>query len=81
MERKQYSKKYKEQVENYLKLVMIKKGNMSKQDVADLIDQSLQNYNQKLKRGSLNATELFMIADAMNADVKFVDRLTGHVIV
>jgi len=81
MERRNSSRIYKDKVERYINLVMIKKGDLTKQDIARMTDMSPQNYSQKLKRGSLSATELFQIADKLNAEVKFVDRASGKIII
>lgn len=81
MERKAYTEAYKDQVEQYLNLVRVVKGNVSLRKLADYTDQSVQNLSQKLKRGSLNATELWQIAEVFDCDVKFVDKKTGKVII
>lgn len=81
MKRNEKSKPYQGKVEQYLDYIMIKKGGLTKQQMADLTDQSVQNYNQKIKRGTLLATELFWLADMLNAEVKFVDKSTGKIII
>lgn len=81
MERKAYSEAYKDKVKEYLNLVRVVKGDISWQDLADLTGQSVQNLHQKIKRGSLNATELWQIAKVLGCEVKFVDKKTGKVII
>ena len=81
MERKAYTEAYKDQVEQYLNLVRVVKDNTSLRKLAEYTDQSVQNLSQKIKRGSLNATELWQIAEVFDCDVKFVDKKTGKVII
>ena len=40
-----------------------------------------RNLNQKIKRGSLNSTELWKIADVLGCQVVFADKRTGKVII
>ena len=81
MEKGRYREEYQRQVEQYLKLVMLKKGEISQRELADMMGQSLQNLNQKIKRGSLNSTELWKIADVLGCQVVFADKRTGKVII
>ena len=81
MEKGRYREEYQRQVEQYLKLVMLKKGEISQRELADMMGQSLQNLNQKIKRGSLNSTELWKIADVLGCQVVFLDKTTGKVII
>ena len=81
MEKGRYREEYQRQVEQYLKLVMLKKGEISQRELADMMGQSLQNLNQKIRRGSLNSTELWKIADVLGCQVVFLDKRTGKVII
>lgn len=81
MKTKPYSDMYRKQVKEYLDLIRVKYGNISYADLARLIDQTPQNFHQKVKRGSINATELFQIADVLDASVHFVDKKTRKIII
>lgn len=81
MEKGKYRKEYQKQVEYYLKLVMLKRGEIKQKELADMTGQSLQNLNQKIKNGSLNSTELWKIADTLGCQVVFMDKSTGKVII
>ena len=81
MERKTYTDQYKAKVERYLSLVKVVKGGLSWRDLARLMGQSPQNFHQKIKRGSLDATELFQLADVLGASVRFVDKKTGKILI
>lgn len=81
MKTKPYSDMYRSQVKEYLDLIRVKYDNISYADLARLIDQTPQNFHQKVLRGSLNVTELFQIADVLNASVHFVDQKTGKIVI
>ena len=72
---------YRDKVKLYLDLVRVVKGNISWRQIGDLTGQSYQNLHNKATRGSLTAAELFQIADVLDADVKFVDKRTGRILI
>ena len=80
MTTKPYKAEYQEDVKRYINLVMVMK-NLTWRDVAKLMDQSHQNLNNKVQRGSLNATELFKFAERVNCSVRFVDNDTGKILI
>ena len=81
MNRMQCQEMYRKQLEEYIDLVRVKMGGLKWRDLAELTGQSHQNLHQKIKRGSLNAAELYHIADVLGAQIKFVDKRTGKIII
>lgn len=67
-------------VKEYLKQVKMM-YDLTFDGIAKAIGQSPQSLSNKLSRGTLKATELFQIADSINAEVHFVDRKTGKIII
>ena len=80
MDRKAYTELYKKDVKRFIDVVIAKTDINSQAQMARLIDQTSQNFNNKLVKGTLNATELWQIADALDCEVCFVDKKTGKVI-
>ena len=75
------AQEYREQVKQYIDLVRVVRGNVTWRDIGEMIGQSFQNIHGKKNRGSLTAAELFQIADVLDAEVKFVDKKTGKILV
>lgn len=48
--------------------VLLKRKNMSVQELADLLGQSRQNVNVKLKKDNFNEKDLKQIANLLNAE-------------
>lgn len=70
-------------IQEYINLCRVKRGNISEAELARRIGQTPQNYNNKCKRNTLKATELEDIAEALNADLKitFIDKDTNEPII
>lgn len=63
-----------------IRIMRIKRGNLSERDLALRMGDTPQNLNNKMKRDDFKESELRRIADALGFDVviKFVDRETGE---
>ena len=63
-----------------IRILLIKKGNMSITDLAKLLDTTPQNLNGKMKRDNFSQKELQQIAEVLDCDYKssFVIRETGE---
>lgn len=67
----------------YIKLCLVKRGNMSEAELARRTGQTPQNLNNKYKRNVFKVSELEKIADALDSDlnIQFIDRKTGKPII
>ncbi len=65
-----------------IRILLIKRGNMSGTDLAKKIGTSPQNISNKFKRNNFTMKDLQEIADALDCDlqIRFVDRATGEVL-
>lgn len=72
---------YRDKVKRYIDLVRVVRGNITWREIGELTGQSYQNIHNKKMRGSITAAELFQIADVLGADVRFVDRKTGKILI
>lgn len=63
-----------------IRILLIKKGNMSITDLAKLLDTSPQNLSGKIKRDNFSEKELQEIARVLDCDYKssFVIKETGE---
>lgn len=63
-----------------IRILLIKKGNMSITDLAKLLDTSPQNLSGKIKRDNFSEKELQEIAHVLNCEYKssFVIKETGE---
>lgn len=70
-------------VEEYINLCRVKKGNMTKAELAKKTGQTPQNLNNKYKRNTFKVSELEKVADAFDAELKisFIDKNTGKPII
>lgn len=75
------AQEYRDKVKQYIDLVRVVRGNISWREIGDLTGQAYQNIHNKKIRGSITAAELFQIADVLGAEVKFVDKKTGKILV
>lgn len=66
---------------NSIRMMLIKRGNISEAELARRIDVSPQNLNNKMKRDNFTEKDLREIAAALNCDVVFAFELkdTGEV--
>lgn len=53
-----------------IKILLIKKGNMSLTDLAKLLNTSIQNLSNKMKRDDFSEKELVKIAEVLNCEFK-----------
>lgn len=62
-----------------IRIMRVKRGNMSERDLAAKMGDTPQNINNKMKRDDFKESELQRIADALGYKliVKFVDPETG----
>ena len=67
-------------VKEYLKQVKMIYG-ITFAWIAKAIGQAPQSLSNKLSRETLKASELFQIAEAIDAEVHFVDHKTGKIII
>lgn len=70
---------YQKQVKKFLQLLAVEKD-CSMAAIGRLTDQTRQNWSKKVNHGTVNASELFMIADKLNLELKFVDKATGEIL-
>lgn len=65
-----------------IRIMRVKKGNLSERELAARMGDTPQNVNNKMKRDDFKESELLRIADALGYDleIRFVDRETGEVI-
>jgi len=63
-----------------IRILLVKKNNISEAELASRLKTSNSNFNQKMKRDNFSERELREIAEVLGCDVKisFVDRQTGE---
>jgi len=63
-----------------IRILLVKKGNLSEAELARRINNSPSNLNQKMKKDNFAERELREIGDVLGCDVKitFVDRESGE---
>lgn len=63
-----------------IKIMCIKKGNLTERDLAKLLDESPQNFNVKIRRDNFRESDLREIAEALGyeLEIKFRDKATGE---
>ena len=63
-----------------IRIMLIKRGNMSGTDLAKKIGTTPQNISNKFKRNNFTMKDLQEIADALDCDlqIRFIDRTTGE---
>ncbi len=63
-----------------IRILRVKKGNLSERELAVRMGDTPQNLNNKMKRDDFKISELTKVADALGVElvVKFVDRETGE---
>jgi len=63
-----------------IRILLVKKGNLSEAELARRLNTSPGNFNQKMKRDNFAERELREIGDILGCDVKmvFTDRQTGE---
>ena len=57
-----------------IRMMLIKRGNISEADLARRMEQSPQNFNNKMKRDNFTEKDLRDIAAALNCTASFVFR-------
>lgn len=70
-------------VREYIRLCMVRCGNISETELARRTGQTPQNMNNKYKRNTFKVSELERVAEAMGADLKisFIDQESGKPII
>ena len=63
-----------------IRIMLIKRGNISGTDLAKKIGTTPQNISNKFKRNNFTMKDLQEIADALDCDlqIRFIDRTTGE---
>jgi transcriptional regulator with XRE-family HTH domain len=63
-----------------IRILLVKKDNISEAELARRLNTSPKNLNQKMKRDNFSEEDLREIGDALNCDLKmiYVDRQTGE---
>lgn len=63
-----------------IRIMRIKRGNMSERDLAARMGDTPQNLNNKMKRDDFRISELKKIASALGykMEIKFIDSETGE---
>ena len=63
-----------------IRLLLVKKDNISEAELARRLNTTPGNFNQKMKRDNFGEKELRKIGDVLGCDLKmsFVDRQTGE---
>jgi conserved domain protein len=69
-------------IKEYIKLCCVKR-NISNAELARRLEQTPQNFNQKMQRNSFQSNELEKIAEALDSelDIKFFDKKTKQPII
>jgi len=69
-------------IREYIKLCCVKR-NISNAELARRLEQTPQNFNQKMQRNSFQSNELEKIAEALDSelDIKFLDKKTKQPII
>ena len=64
----------------YIRIILVKRGNMTETELARRINTSPQNIHNKFKRNNFTMKDLQEIADALDCDlqIRFIDRTTGE---
>lgn len=70
-------------VREYIRLCLVKRGNMTEAELARRTGQTPQNMNNKYKRNVFKVSELEKIAEALDAElaIQFIDKKTGKPII
>lgn len=70
-------------VVEYIKLCMVKRGDISLRQLAELSGQTPQNLQNKISRNNMKFEDIERLAAAMGCDVqlKFIDKNTKEVII
>jgi len=65
-----------------IRILMVKRGNISEAELARRMGESPQNLNNKMKRDNFSERDMYRLADALDCDVEIVfkSRDTGEVI-
>ena len=63
-----------------IRILLVKKGNISEAELARRLNTTPANFNHKMKRDNFDEKKLREIADVMGCDLKIVfkDRQTGE---
>ncbi len=66
-----------------IRIMRVKRGNLSERDLAARMGDTPQNLNNKMKRDDFRLSELEKIASALGykLDVRFIDEETGEVFI
>lgn len=64
----------------YIRILLVKRGNMTETELAKRIGTSPQNIHNKFKRNNFTMKDLQEIATALDCDldVRFIDHTTGQ---
>jgi len=64
----------------YIRILLVKRGNMTETELAKRIGTSPQNIHNKFKRNNFTMKDLQEIANALDCDldVRFIDHTTGN---
>ncbi len=64
----------------YIRILLVKRGNMTETELAKRIGTSPQNIHNKFKRNNFTMKDLHEIAEALDCDldVRFIDHTTGQ---
>jgi len=67
-------------IREYIRLCMVKRGNMSEAELARRTGQTPQNMTNKYRRNVFKVSELEKIAEALDAELVmyFIDKETGE---
>ena len=66
-----------------IRIMRVKRGNLSERDLAARMGDTPQNLNNKMKRDDFRLSELEKIASALGykLDVRFIDEETGEIFI
>lgn len=67
----------------YIRLCLVKRGNLSVAELAEKTGQTRQNLSNKIQRNEWKQSELEKIAAALDShlEIKFIDNATGQPII
>ena len=64
----------------YIRIILVKRGNMTETELARRINTSPQNIHNKFKRNNFTMKDLQEISNALDCDldIRFIDHSTGN---
>lgn len=63
-----------------IRVILVKRDNMSEAELARKLDNTSQNLNQKMQKNNFKLSDLESIADSLGCtlEINFIDKLSGR---